>query len=90
MADAMRYANAIGARKVKVTAYRAAVKLEDGTILVEKKWIAERRAKTLAQTLAAIGVKSDIVEVDWSSGIVQARGDRRDARNRRAVIEVIP
>lgn len=86
MIDALRRADEIGATRISIHAYRAAVRLTDGTALVENEWIAERRAKTLAETMIAIGARSEIVDVTWTSQVVAAKGNGLDAGNRRAVI----
>lgn len=90
MAEAMRYAELSDAKRVSVHAYRASVRLIDGSTFVEDKWIAERRANTLAETLVAIGVDEAVLEVDWTSSPVAARGAGQDAGNRRATITVWP
>ena len=87
--QAMLYAKAITATHVQVTGYAASSLLSDGTQLAETPWIAEHRARRLADTLVQIGVPATTVSADWRAR-PQAGGGADDYRLRRAIIHVAP
>jgi hypothetical protein len=87
--DAMTYAKAAHARSVEITGYRAAVRLSNGTDLVEYPWIAEHRAQIMAQTLREIGVPQAAISANWKDE--PETGTGMDAyRKRRLTIRITP
>jgi hypothetical protein len=64
--EAMAYAKAAQAKHVEVTGYRAAVRLADGSDLVEYPWIAEHRAKVMSQTLQELGIPAAGLATTWN------------------------
>lgn len=87
--DAMTYANAIGAKHVRVTGYRASVLLSNGERLTEASYLPEHRAKRLADTLRNIGVATGTISAHWQDAAELGDG-ADDYRLRRAVIHVAP
>jgi hypothetical protein len=72
-----------------ISAGRGAVKLSDGTVLVERDGIAERRAESLQKTLEALGVPKKQIEIHWNNTEAAPQGFE-DWRNRSATITVHP
>ena len=89
IAAAGNYAMGIKATKVEVLGYRGASRLTDGTDYVEYPWIAEHRAKVMAETLAVIGVPISTISVRWKSEPEPADGIG-DPMRRRLTITVTP
>jgi outer membrane protein OmpA-like peptidoglycan-associated protein len=89
MVAAMTYAKAIHAAQVTITAYRASSLLSDGSQLAEAPWIAERRARRLADTLKQIGVPAETIRATWRDAVEPGTGVD-DYKLRRAVIRVTP
>lgn len=89
LGDAAAMAKASNAAEVEVTAYRASVKLSDGQDFVERKDIAERRAKRLGQTFQELGIPAGAIKVIWKDDPAKGEG-QDDYRLRRAEIVVTP
>jgi outer membrane protein OmpA-like peptidoglycan-associated protein len=88
VSEAAAYAKKAGAAaKVKVTGYRATSVLSNGTRLVEKDGLAEKRAQSVATLLRGLGVSG--VEVG-SVSEAQAGDGVTDAGRRRVVVVVTP
>jgi len=85
--DAAAYARKIGASAVTVTGSRATTLLSNGTRLVERAGLAEKRAQDIATLLRGSGVPS--VSVDWKKEPEPGDG-QTDASRRRVTIFVIP
>ncbi len=85
--EAAAYAKRVGAAKVKVTGYRATSVLSNGTRMVEKEGLAEKRSQSVATVLRGLGVKG--VEAEWK-GEAQAGDGQGDASRRRVVVVVTP
>jgi outer membrane protein OmpA-like peptidoglycan-associated protein len=83
--EAAAYAKKIGATAVKVTGYRATTLLSNGTRLVEKDGLAEKRAQDVATLLRGLGVAA--VSVDWKKEPEPGDG-QTDAPHRRVTIVV--
>jgi hypothetical protein len=75
--------------EVQIVAYRASVKLSDGQDFVERKDMAERRAKRLQQTFQDLGIPASTLKVTWKDDPVQGVGND-DYKLRRAEITVTP
>jgi len=89
LGDAANLAKASNAAEVQIVAYRASVKLSDGQDFVERKDIAERRAKRLEQTFEELGIPASTIEVTWKDNPAQGVG-ADDYKLRRAEITVTP
>jgi len=85
--EAADYAKRIGASSVKVAGYRATSLLSNGTGLIEKAGLAERRAQNIVTVLRGLGVSGVIVE--WKSEAEPGDG-LADASRRRVTILVTP
>ncbi|HUI80380.1 MAG TPA: hypothetical protein VLY24_20785 [Bryobacteraceae bacterium] len=85
--QAAAYAKKIGASAVKVTGYRATTLLSNGTSLVEKAGLAEKRAQEVATLLRGSGVAS--VSADWKADAEPGDG-QTDPSRRRVTIVVTP
>lgn len=85
--EAADYAKRIGAQTAKVAGYRATTVLSNGTRLVEKTDLAEKRAQSIGTILRGLGV---------SNVVVSAKNDpepgdgKADASRRRVTILVSP
>ncbi len=79
------YANDIGATRIEITGYRAAVKLSDGTTLTEQPALARRRAEQVVELLRGAGLTSPRYEVHWKDAAETGGPDRR-----RVVVTVAP
>jgi hypothetical protein len=67
-------ARALPARRVAITGRRGAVVLSDGTLLVERADIAQRRAQQLAELLRGAGLTDVEYRVEWSDAPGEATG----------------
>jgi outer membrane protein OmpA-like peptidoglycan-associated protein len=85
--EAAAYAKKIGASAVKVTGYRATSLLSNGTRMVEKAGLAEKRAQDIATLLRGLGVSS--VSVDGKKDPEPGDG-QTDPSHRRVSIDVTP
>jgi len=81
--EAVRYALASEARRVRVIGQRAQVKLSNGEWLRERADIGERRARYVAETMTRLGVEQRAISVEWSESPV---GNRREDRAVRIVV----
>jgi len=89
IADAVRYANAIGSSRIEVTSFRGATLLSSGETLVEDPRIAERRAKKLHTILIGLGMPATSLTVTWKPDPETPTGVG-DERSRRVVLTVHP
>ncbi len=72
---ALKYAEAVNAKRIEIMGYRATVKLSDGTTLTEIPKIAQLRAEEAANTLRKIGVPaSATLGVKWNDAPLAADG----------------
>lgn len=85
--EAAAYARRIAASGVKVTGYRATSLLSNGSRMVEKPGLAEKRAQDVATVLRGLGVTN--VTVDWKTEAEPADGASDPAR-RRVTITITP
>lgn len=84
--SAARYALALGQdARVRITGHRARVRLSDGSELLERPDIAQRRARYIAETLRGLGVPGELIQIVAPGPAI---GDQ--PTDRRAVIEVAP
>jgi hypothetical protein len=88
LGDAAAMAKA-GPAEVRVVAYRASVKLSDGQDFVERKDMAERRAKRLGQTFEDLGIPASAIKVVWRNEPLPGQG-QDDYKLRKAEITVTP
>lgn len=87
VSEAAAYAKKVAGAKVKVTGYRATSALSNGSKLVEKEGLAEKRAQSVATLLRGLGVSGVAVE---SVSEAQAGDGVGDAGRRRVAIVVTP
>ena len=85
--EAANYAKQIRARSVKVTGYRATSVLSNGSRMVEKPGLAEKRAQDIVTLLRGLGVSA--VSPTWKSDAEPGDG-AADASRRRVTILVTP
>lgn len=85
--EAADYAKRIRASSVKITGYRATSVLSNGSRMVEKPGLAEKRAQNIAALLRGLGVAD--VGVEWKSDAEPGDG-ATDASRRRVTIVVTP
>ena len=81
------YAKRIGASNVKITGYRATSVLSNGSRMVEKAGLAEKRAQDIATLLRGLGVSG--ISANWKSDAEPGDGST-DALRRRVTILVTP
>lgn len=85
--EAAAYAKRIGASRVKIAGYRATSVLSNGTRLVEKSGLAQKRAKSVDTLLRGLGLSS--VSVEWKEDAEPGDG-QADAAKRRVTIQINP
>lgn len=85
--EAAAYARRIGASSVVVTGYRAETLLSNGTRMIEKPELAERRAQGIATLLRGLGVGQ--VKAHWVGETAAPDGQSGPGR-RRVTIRVVP
>ena len=85
--QAVAYAQTTRASSVKVMGYRATTVLSNGTRLVEKPGLAEKRAQDVATLLRGSGVA--MVTVDWKTDPEPGDG-QTDPSRRRVTIQITP
>jgi hypothetical protein len=81
-------ANAGHASEVKVTGYRSASRLSNGTVMRERENIARERAEQIQELLKGAGLTKVKYTLDWKDLAKQPNG-ADDAKNRRAEVTVI-
>lgn len=86
---AMRYAAAIKANSVKITAHRGAALLSNGEKMVEREALPETRARKIHTALEDIGVPASTIAASWQSAPEAADGVD-DYETRRVTILVTP
>jgi outer membrane protein OmpA-like peptidoglycan-associated protein len=89
IADAVRYAKAIGSSRIEVTSFRGATLLSSGETLVEDPRVAERRAKKLQTILTGLGIPAASLTVTWKTEPETPTGVG-DERSRRVTLTVHP
>jgi outer membrane protein OmpA-like peptidoglycan-associated protein len=85
--EAAAYAKRIGGATAKVFGYRATTVLSNGTRLVEKAGLAEKRAKNIETLLRGLGLS--VVSSEWKDDPEPGDG-QTDASSRRVTISVNP
>jgi hypothetical protein len=89
VAEAARVAKAINASRVQVNGWYGVTLLSDGRVLSERPEVPKRRATTMGEHLAGLGVPADRIHVTW-----QRQPDRPDGvtdpARRRVTITLIP
>ncbi len=85
---AAAYIRASKARHVTVTGYAGNSLLQNKQTLVERKTIAEERAKLVADALRKLGVDSTTLAVDWKAEPVSGDGVN-DPDHRKTVIDIV-
>lgn len=85
--EAAEYAKRIAASSVKVKGYRATSVLSNGTRMIEKPGLAEKRAENIATLLRGLGVSG--VAVEWKAEAEPGDGST-DPSRRRVTILVTP
>ena len=73
------YAEDVGATRIEITGYRAAVKLSDGSTLTEQPALARRRAEQIAELLRGAGLTGPRYEVRWKDAAETGGPDKRRA-----------
>lgn len=79
------YAEAVGARQIRVEGHRAAVRLADGTVVEERAGIGRMRAAEVTRMFTGLVRSVEKLEFSYSD-----RPELGDWRRRRVSIEVIP
>lgn len=87
--EVMRYATAVNAKKVTITARRGSALLSNGRKLVEMEQLPQIRAKKIQDALADLGVAADTISSSWKSSPEPADGID-DFETRRVDIVVTP
>lgn len=87
--EVMRYATAINAKKVTVTARRGSALLSNGRKLAEQERFPEIRAKKIHEALADLGVAASTISSSWKGSVEPADGID-DFETRRVEIVVTP
>ena len=87
--EAMRYATAVGAKKVVVTGYRGSALLSDGRKMTELARLPEERTKSIQGALVDLGLKAEIDSASWKTAPEPADGVD-DYMTRRVEIRVEP
>jgi outer membrane protein OmpA-like peptidoglycan-associated protein len=87
VSEAVARARQIGGAKVSVSGYRGTSVLSDGSRMVEKAGLAEKRAQSVATILRGLGVTS--VTVQWKDDAEPGDG-QNDASRRRVDIAINP
>lgn len=87
--QAQAYARAIGAKQIRVTAYRGASLLGDGTVMVESPLVAGRRAANIHAIFRAFDVPEAQLRVIVLAAPAKPAGEN-DYLSRRVQIDVVP
>lgn len=74
-------------RHVNVKGYSSNSLLEDGKTLVERKGMAEARARLVPKALNELGVPSEVISIDWTAQPLPGDGVN-DADGRKTVIDI--
>lgn len=85
LAEVQRYAEAVGATRLDITGYRAAVELSDGELLVERNGISRVRTREVARMFE--GLIDSIEEINVASSEEFTSGGWED---RKVTITVYP
>jgi hypothetical protein len=73
--DALEYARAIDASRIRITASRASSLLSDGTRLTEAEFIARKRAEEVALVMRQLGIPEGVeLEVTWNDELTEGDG----------------
>ena len=89
VAEAARIAKAVAASRVEVVGRRGATLLSNGRVLTESAGIGERRAKTMGENFAGLGIAADRVRVTWKNE-PEAPDGVGDPDQRRLSITLVP
>lgn len=87
--EVMRYAKAVNAKQVEITAHRGSALLSNGRTLTELESLPEIRAKNIHVALEDIGVAGKTISSNWKQAAEPADGVD-DFKTRRVVITVRP
>lgn len=82
-------ARATGASEVRITAYRSASRLSDGTVMRERESIGRERAEQIRELLEGAGLEGVKFSVSWRDFSKKPDGSAADFENRRADVEII-
>jgi hypothetical protein len=82
-------ARATGASELRITAYRSASRLSDGTVMRERETIARERAEQIRELLEGAGLEGVKYSVSWRDLSKKPDGSAADFENRRADVEII-
>lgn len=89
LSQIVEYANAMGARRLRVTAHRGSTRLSDGRVMTEAAGIAEARAKEMVELLRGAGLTQAAIDVVAQREPERATGVD-DWRSRRTTVRVEP
>jgi hypothetical protein len=78
-----------GASEVRITAYRSASRLSDGTVMRERESIGRERAEQIRELLEGAGLEGVKYSVSWRDLSKNPDGSAADFENRRADVEII-
>lgn len=88
--DALEYAEAVDAERIRITGYRSSALLSDGSRLEELPYLARKRAEELATVLRQLGIPEGVeLEVTWDDTLIEGDGVD-DWEGRVTEIEVFP
>ncbi|MEL1251317.1 hypothetical protein [Aurantiacibacter gilvus] len=85
LGEILDYARAVGAQRIEVTGYRAAVRLTDGTVVEERSGLAELRAGQVARMFD--GLVDSVDEIDV---VFDEDAEPGDWQDRRVDVRIIP
>jgi hypothetical protein len=88
--QALDYARAVNAKRIKITAHRSSSLLSDGSRIEELPYMARKRAEDVAEVMGKLGLPDGIaLEVTWDDTAIQGDGID-DWEGRVTRIEVFP
>jgi outer membrane protein OmpA-like peptidoglycan-associated protein len=79
----------MNATRVEIVGYRGAALLSDGTVVLEKQGLAQRRAEQVAELLRGAGLTTPRYAVRWMEAPPAPDGGE-DYRSRRVEISLLP
>jgi hypothetical protein len=82
-------ARASQAGELRITAYRSASRLSDGTVMRERDSIARERAEQIRDLLVGAGLDGVKYTLSWKDLSKRPDGSAADADNRRAEVEIV-
>lgn len=88
--EALDYARAVNADRIRITGHRSSALLSDGSRLEEQTFMARKRAEELAAVMRQLGVPDGVeLEVSWDDALIVGDGID-DWEGRVTEIEVFP